>query len=66
LKRKLVSLAAAVNDKNAYTDPGRKIRAGSGRKAPKIAGTWKQYSHGKIFGFFQMISDRFLPESSGN
>ncbi len=35
--------------------PGRKLRACSGRKAPKIAGTWKQYSHRKFFGFFPMI-----------
>jgi hypothetical protein len=49
-----------------YGNPGRKLRAGSGRKAPEIAGTWKQYSHRKIFGFFPMISDRFLPESTGN
>jgi hypothetical protein len=48
--------------KNRY--PGRKLRAGSGRKAPEIAGTWKQYSHRKIFGFFPMISDRFLLEST--
>ncbi len=26
-------------------NPGRKLRAGSGRKAPEIAGTWKQYFH---------------------
>jgi hypothetical protein len=48
----------------ACMNPGRKLRAGSGRKAPEIAGTWKQYSHGKIFGFFPMISDRFLLEST--
>ena len=47
-------------------DPGRKIRAGSGRKAPEVTGTWKQYSNRKIFGFFPMISDRFLLESTGN
>jgi hypothetical protein len=46
--------------------PGRKIRAGSGRKAPEIAGTWKQYSCRKFFGFFPMISGWFLPESTGN
>ena len=46
--------------------PGRKIRAGSGRKAPEVTGTWKQYSNRKIFGFFPMISDRFLLESTGN
>jgi len=27
--------------------PGQKLRAGSGRKASEIAGTWKQYSHRK-------------------
>ena len=47
-------------------NPGRKIRAGSGRKAPEVTGTWKQYSNRKIFGFFPMISDRFLLESTGN
>jgi hypothetical protein len=46
--------------------PGRKLRAGSGRKAQEIAGTWKQYFHRKFFGFFPMISDRFLLESTGN
>jgi len=46
--------------------PGQKLRAGSGRKASEITGTWKQYSNRKIFGFFPMISDRFLPESTGN
>ena len=59
---------------NIYSDhfitmnffPGRKIRAGSGRKAPEVTGTWKQYSNRKIFGFFPMISDRFLLESTGN
>jgi hypothetical protein len=25
--------------------PGQKLRAGSGRKASEIAGTWKQYYH---------------------
>ncbi len=52
------------NDNN--NTPGQKLRAVSGRKASEIAGTWKQYSHRKIFGFFPMISDRFLPESTGN
>jgi hypothetical protein len=36
------------------------------RKAPEIAGTWKQYSDRKFFGFFPMISDRFLTESAGS
>jgi hypothetical protein len=39
--------------------PSQKIWAGSGRKTLEIAGTWKQYSHRKFFGFFPMISDRF-------
>jgi len=38
--------------------PGQKLRASSGRKAPKIAGTWKQYSHRKLFGFFPTGSCR--------
>jgi len=48
------------------TIPGQKLRAGSSRKASEITETWKQYSHRKIFGFFPMISDRFLPESTRN
>jgi hypothetical protein len=43
-----------------------KIRVGSGMNTPEIAGTWKQYSHQKIFGFFPMISDHFPPETTGN
>jgi hypothetical protein len=38
----------------------------SDRKAPEIAGTWKQYPHREIFGFFPMISDRFLSKVTGN
>jgi hypothetical protein len=51
---------------DGHQDPGRKLRAGSGRKAPEIAGTWKQYSHREFFGFFPMISDRFLPDPAGS
>jgi hypothetical protein len=43
--------------------PGRKILASSGRKAPEIAGTWKQYSCRIFFGFFPVISDRFLQKA---
>ena len=46
--------------------PGRTLRAGSGKKALEIAGTWKQYSHRKFVGFFPIISNQFLPESTGN
>ncbi len=30
------------------------------RKAPEIAGTWKQYSHRKFIGFFPVNADQFL------
>ena len=62
-----ISLECCAFDEWMEKDsPGRKIRAGSGRKAPEVTGTWKQYSNRKIFGFFPMISDRFLLESTGN
>jgi hypothetical protein len=42
------------------------------RKTPEIAGTWKQYSDWKLFGFFPMdscqlpvLSDRNQPEIIG-
>jgi len=53
-----------IIDKENFT--GQKLRAGSDRKAPKIAETWKQCFHRKIFGFFSMISDRFLSKATGN
>ena len=46
--------------------PGQTIRAGSESKALEIAGTWNQYSHQKLFGFFTMISDQLLPETREN
>ncbi|CAF2804842.1 unnamed protein product [Rotaria sp. Silwood2] len=39
--------------------PDRKVRAGSGRKTPEIAGTWKQYFCRKFSGFFPVNSDQF-------
>jgi len=51
-------------------NPDQKLRAGSCRKASEIAGTWKQYSHRKIFGFFPLLScrirwlSRFFPAGS--
>ncbi len=36
------------------------------RKAPKIAGTWKQYSGRKIFGFFPVDSYQLLVLSGRN
>ncbi len=46
-----------VKENNSFTKkmyPGQKLRAGSSRKAPEIAETWKQYSH------------RFLLKATGN
>jgi len=63
-ERNLVKFRELIGLKilNLQMYPGRKLRAGSDRKAQEIAGTWKWYSHQKIFGFFPMISDRFLPD----
>ena len=66
LHSKIMIITMMMQIQMEYHHPGRKIRNGSGRKAPEITGTWKQYSHRKFFGFFPMISDRFLPESTGN
>jgi hypothetical protein len=39
---------------------------GTCRKDSEISGKRKQHSCGKIFGFFPMISDWFLPEITGS
>jgi hypothetical protein len=41
-------------------------RPGNGRFRVIPVILWKQYSGRKVFGFFQMISGRFLPESRGS
>jgi hypothetical protein len=44
--------------------PSQHVPAGSCRKTLEINGTWKQYSHQKVFGIFLMYSDRFLANSN--
>jgi hypothetical protein len=55
---------SAPGDPPPIVFPGQEVRAGSCRKTPEIAGTWKQYSGRKFSGFFPMISGRFLTEST--
>jgi hypothetical protein len=43
----------------AETSATSDLQAGSGRKTPEIAGTWKQYSGRKLSGFFQVDSCQF-------
>ncbi len=49
-----------------YLFSGRTVRPGNGRSRIILVILWKQYSDRKFFGFFPMISDRFLRESTGN
>ncbi len=50
----------------SHVYPGRTGRPGNGRFRVIPVFLWKQYSGWKFFGFFPMLSARFLPESTGS
>ena len=57
------SMIPATGSRGILQERSGKV-TGSWRKAPEIAGTWKQYSHRKFLGFFPVNSDQF-PVLSG-
>ncbi|CAM4989334.1 unnamed protein product, partial [Rotaria socialis] len=57
------SASSSPNTNN--NNPGRTVRPGNGRFRVVPLILWKQYSGWKFFAFFPVISDQFLPESTG-